>query len=85
MKTNNALKALAKKNILVLDVTSAGHQFNRRFTATVNGRRLTMTTQGEHVSTMRVATVSDKDDSQTDYMAGSYWGTMPQVFAAMSV
>lgn len=85
MKTNNALKTLANKNIVVIEPTTTAANYNRSLYAVANGHRLMITTQGEEVSTMRVAPARENDDPQSDYFAGSYWDTMPQIFRAMGI
>jgi hypothetical protein len=85
MKTTSALKVLAKKSIIVIEPRTTEANYNRGFEAVVNGYRLTVTTQGEDVSTMRVARVSDRDEILSDYFAGSYFDTMPQIFRYIGV
>lgn len=50
--------------------------YNKRYQAEANARRLIMCTQGEDVATIRVHGLSDQDDSQSDYWAGSFFDTM---------
>lgn len=85
MKATNLLKKLEAKSLLVIDDSSPESKHNRRFYAIANGRKLTVCTQGDEVATMRVASIRDQDDIVSDYFAGSYWDTLPQVFRAMGI
>jgi len=79
MTLKNAIKKLEAKGLLVVQ------RSNNVLNVQANGYSLTIMGQGEDVATMRVRRFNDEDDSQSDYSAGSFWDTMPQVFRAMEL
>ena len=79
MKLNNAINALARKGHQMLEVSTTETVYNRRFEGKINNYRIVIWSQGEDVSTMRVIPANDHDDTQSDYFAGSFADTIPQL------
>lgn len=84
MKVENALKAAAKRNMTPVCVSSPEAVFNKRYQAEANGQRLILSTQGGEVATIRVHPLSDRDEFESDYCAGSFFDTLKQALDYMT-
>ncbi len=84
MKTKNAINKLEKAGVRMHHMITCGVG---RYEGIINGRLVILHTGNspEDVSTMRVRSFSDQDEMQSDYTAGSFWDTIPQVLRALRV
>ena len=84
MKTKNAINKLEKAGVKMHRMIECGVG---RYEGTINGYLVIIHTDYSDgdISTMRVRSCNDKDEMQSDYTAGGFWDTIPQVLRALRV